>query len=57
MIKKNCVVLLRDKLVVKFLNENILENFLSSLKKRVDQQSVEEDQSIGEIDFDDAFVV
>ena len=57
MIKKNCVALLRDKSAVKLLNENTLENPSSSLKKRVDQQSVEEDQSTGETDPDDASVV
>lgn len=56
MIKKNCVALLRDKSAVKLLNENTLENSAGSLKKRVEQQSVEEgldtltDQSTGETD-------
>ncbi|GAB1300366.1 Zinc finger protein 654 [Apodemus speciosus] len=63
MIKKNCVALLRDKSAVKLLNENTLENSAGSLKKRGEQQSVEEgldtltDQSTGETDPDDASVV
>lgn len=63
MIKKNCVALLRDKSAVKLINENTLENSAGSLKKRVEQQSVEEgldtltDLSTGETDPDDASVM
>ncbi|XP_025230627.1 zinc finger protein 654 isoform X2 [Theropithecus gelada] len=59
MIKKNCVALLSDKSVVRFLNESTLENNAGNLKRTEEQQGLEEgfdsltDQSTGETDPDD----
>nr|XP_015302068.1 PREDICTED: zinc finger protein 654 isoform X3 [Macaca fascicularis] len=60
MIKKNCVALLSDKSVVRFLNESTLENNAGNLKRTEEQQGLDEgfdsltDQSTGETDPDDA---
>ncbi|XP_015302068.3 zinc finger protein 654 isoform X3 [Macaca fascicularis] len=59
MIKKNCVALLSDKSVVRFLNESTLENNAGNLKRTEEQQGLDEgfdsltDQSTGETDPDD----
>ncbi|XP_011783048.1 PREDICTED: zinc finger protein Rlf [Colobus angolensis palliatus] len=63
MIKKNCVALLSDKSVVRFLNESTLENNAGNLKRTEEQQGLDEgfdsltDQSTGETDPDDLLIL